>query len=88
VTLALLFAYGMWIGVVYRRWSMPGTMTFTAAQATAGVGLGLLVTWGHAWAGVGRFFTTLSAAGLTGVLAALAGVLLAGGYLTVRRAAI
>jgi hypothetical protein len=47
-----------------------------------------LVTWGHAWAGTGRFFSALSAAGLTGVFAALAVALLAGGYLTVRRAAI
>jgi hypothetical protein len=31
------------------------------------------------------FFTTLGAAGLTGVLAALAVVLLAGGYTTMRR---
>jgi hypothetical protein len=34
---------------------------------------------------IGRFFTTLGAAGLTGVLAALAVALLAGGYTTMRR---
>jgi hypothetical protein len=34
---------------------------------------------------VGRFFTTLSAAGLTGVLAALAVGLAAGGFATIRR---
>jgi hypothetical protein len=33
----------------------------------------------------GLIFTTLSVAGLTGLLAALAVVLLAGGYTTVRR---
>ena len=43
------------------------------------------VTRAHAWAGVGHFFTTLSAAGLTGLLAALAAALLAGGYATMRR---
>ena len=35
--------------------------------------------------GVGRFFTTLTIGGLTGLLAALAVVLLAGGYATMRR---
>jgi hypothetical protein len=88
VTLALLFSYGMWIGVVHRRWSLAGTLVFCAAQVTVAVVTVWLVTWGHAWAGTGRFFTALSAAGLTGVFAALAAALLAGGYLTVRRAAI
>ncbi|HEY3878034.1 MAG TPA: hypothetical protein VGM12_05495 [Trebonia sp.] len=88
VALALLFTYGMWIGVVHRRWNVAGTMTFGAAQVTVAVAAIWLVTWGHAWSGTGRFFTALSAAGLTGVLAALACVLLAGGYLTVRRAAV
>jgi hypothetical protein len=88
IPLALLFIYGMWTGVVYRRWNLPGTMTFVAGQITVLVVAALLVTWGHAWAGTGRFFSALPAAGLTGVFAALAVALLAGGYLTVRRAAI
>ncbi len=40
---------------------------------------------GRRLAGIGHFFTTLTAAGLTGVLAALAALLLAGGYTTMRR---
>jgi hypothetical protein len=36
-------------------------------------------------AGYRRFFTTVSAAGLTGLLAILAVALLAGGYATIRR---
>jgi hypothetical protein len=39
----------------------------------------------QAWPAIGHFFTTLSSAGLTGVFAALAVVLLAGGYATMRR---
>jgi hypothetical protein len=35
---------------------------------------------------VGRFFTNLTTAGLTGLLAALSVILLAGGYITIRRA--
>ncbi|MGH3236449.1 MAG: hypothetical protein ACRDOH_24970, partial [Streptosporangiaceae bacterium] len=72
VALALLFVYGMWFGIVYRRWNLIGTLTFTAAQVTVLLAAALLITWSHSWAGTGHFFTALSAAGLTGVLAALA----------------
>jgi undecaprenyl pyrophosphate phosphatase UppP len=85
VALTLLFIYGMWFGIVHRRWSLPGTVTFIAAQVSVLLAVGLLITWGHAWPGTGRFFSTLSAAGLTGLLAVLAATLLAGGYATVRR---
>lgn len=88
VTLALLFAWGMWAGIVFRRWSLPGTLGFAAAQISILVLAAALITWTHAWAGTARFFTTLSAAGLTGLLAVLAVALLAGGYGTIRRAAI
>jgi hypothetical protein len=47
-----------------------------------------VITWTHTWAAVGRAFTALSAVGLTGLLAALAVVLLTGGYVTVRRATV
>jgi hypothetical protein len=85
VGLALLFAYGMWFGIVYRRWSIPGNVTFIAAQVTVLLAAALLISWLHGWTGVGRFFTALSAAGLTGLLAALTAALLVGGYATVRR---
>jgi hypothetical protein len=44
----------------------------------------VITSHAHAWPAIGRFFTTLSAAGLTGLLAALAVMLLAGGYATMR----
>ena len=88
VTLALLFAYGMWYGIVYRRWSLPGMLAFIAIQVAILLAAALLITWSHAWPGTGRFFTTLSAAGLTGLLAAATAALLAGGYATVRRATV
>jgi len=81
----MVFIYGMWFGLVRRRWSLPGTVTFIAAQVTALLAVALLITWAHAWPGTGRFFSTLSAVGLTGLLAVLAATLLAGGYATVRR---
>lgn len=85
VLLALAFVYGMWFGLVYRRWNLIGLLAFAAAQIVVLVGGAALVTGAHAWPSVGHFFTTLSVAGLTGLLAALAAVLLAGGYTTIRR---
>ncbi|MGN6172175.1 MAG: hypothetical protein ACTHPS_04400, partial [Streptosporangiaceae bacterium] len=32
VLLVLFFLYGMWYGLVFRRWSMPGLVAFIAAQ--------------------------------------------------------
>lgn len=84
VALALMFAWGMWVGIVYRRWSLVGALIFAAGQITVLLAAGALITWSHTWAGFGHFFTTLSAAGLTGVLAALVVVLLGGGYATLR----
>lgn len=88
VGLALVFVYGMWFGIVQRRWSLVGTVVFIAAQVTVALAASLVVTWSHGWASVGHFFTSLTAVGLTGLLAALAVVLLAGGHATIRRATV
>jgi hypothetical protein len=88
VGLATLFAYGMWHGIVYRRWNVIGLISFIAAQITLVLAVVLAVTWAHAWTGFGHFFTTLTAAGLTGLLAALTLALLAGGLATIRRATV
>lgn len=88
VALALVFIYGMWYGIVFRRWNLLGIVAFIAAQVTVLVAAGLVITWTHAWSGTGRFFTALSAVGLTGILAALVALLLTGGYATLRRATV
>jgi hypothetical protein len=85
VTLTLLYVYGMWYGLVYRRWNLAGLAAFIAAQVVVLVIGALAATGTHAWHQIGHFFTDLSAAGLTGLLAALAIVLLAGGFGTMRR---
>jgi hypothetical protein len=85
VLFALMFIYGMWSGLIYRRWQLPGTIVFICAQALVGLALIVTTTWAHAWHQVGHFFTTVSPAGLTGLLAALAMVLGAGGFATMRR---
>jgi hypothetical protein len=83
--LTLMFVYGMWFGLAYRRWNLTGLLALGAAQIIVLVGGAAVATATHAWPVVGHFFTTLSVTGLTGLLAALAAVLLAGGYTTVRR---
>jgi hypothetical protein len=85
VLLALMFVYGMWFGLVYRRWNLLGLLAVIAALVIVLVAGVVITSHAHAWPAVGHFFTTLSAAGLTGLLAALAVALLAGGYATMRR---
>jgi hypothetical protein len=88
VGLTLVFVYGSWFGLVYRRWNIPGLLAFIAGQITVLLAGALIATWAGAWTSVGHFFTTLSAAGLTGVLAAVAAALFAGGLATIRRVAV
>jgi polyferredoxin len=78
----------MWFGIVYRRWNLVGIVAFVAAQVTVLLAAALVVIWADAWPSVDHFFTGLTSAGLTGLLAVLAVVLLAGGHATVRRAAV
>jgi len=85
VGLALILAWGMWFGIVYRRWNLAGLLSFIAVQVLAVVAVLLIIGGAHAWHGVSRFFTTLTIGGLTGLLALLTVALLAGGYATVRR---
>ena len=84
VVLSLLFVYGMWFGLVYRRWNMLGLFAFVTAQVVVVVTGVVITSKAHAWPSIGHFFTSLTAAGLTGLLAALALALLAGGYTTAR----
>ncbi len=60
-------------------------LAFACAQVAAVLVGVFLVSHSQAWTSVGHFFTGISAAGLTGLLAALTVVLLAGGFATVRR---
>jgi hypothetical protein len=85
VALTLLFVFGMWFGLVYRRWSLVGLVAFSAGLVTVLLVGALATTWADAWHSVGHFFSSLSASGLTGILAALTLVLLAGGFTTIRR---
>jgi hypothetical protein len=85
VAITLLYVYGMWFGLVYRRWSLIGLVAFLAAQVSVLVAAAVLATVSHGWHDIGRFFTRLGPGGLTGLSAALAVLLLAGGFTTMRR---
>ncbi len=85
VGLALMLTWGMWFGIVYRRWNLAGLLSFIAVQALALLLVLLIISGARDWHSVGHFFTTLTIGGLTGLLAALTVALLAGGYATVRR---
>lgn len=85
VLLVLLSIYGMWFGLVYRRWNVIGTVTFIVGQVFVLLAAAVLITWLQVWPALGSFFTALSALGLTAVLAAIAAALAIGGFITMRR---
>ena len=84
VGLSALFVYGMWYGIVNRRWGMLGLLAFVAVQVPAGIA----VAFARTWSGVGGPHPSLTAVDLTGVIAALTVVILAGGHATIRRATV
>ena len=85
VGLTLMGTWGIWFGLVYRRWSVIGLVGFSAAQALIIALIIVIAARVNAWSSIAHFFTTLTITGLTGMLAALTVVLLAGGYTTIRR---
>ncbi len=88
VLLVVFVLYGMWYGLVFRRWSVPGLVTFIAAQILVALLAVVAVSATHSWSGVGQFFTTVTALALTGVLAVVAVAMGFGGLTTVRRVTI
>jgi hypothetical protein len=89
VLLVLFFLYGMWYGLVYRRWSLPGLATFIAAQILVGVLVVVVVAVTHNWLAFGHFFSsTLTLPTLLAVLAAVGVLLGLGGFTTIRRVTI
>jgi hypothetical protein len=88
VLLVVFVLYGMWYGLVFRRWSVTGLVAFVAAQILVALLVVVAVSATSSWSGVGHFFTTVTALALTGVLAVAAVAMGFGGLTTVRRAAI
>jgi hypothetical protein len=88
VALMFSFVYGLWWGLVYVRWQRTGVRVFALAQIAALLAAGLTADRFAAWPNIGKFFTDLTAPGLTGIFAAAAAALLLGGYATIRRVAV
>jgi hypothetical protein len=85
VLLVAFFLYGMWYGLVFRRWNVAGLVAFIAAQILVALLVVVVVSMTHNWTAFGHFFTTLTAIALTGVLAAVAAAMGLGGLSTIRR---
>ncbi|MBO0822397.1 MAG: ABC transporter permease [Actinobacteria bacterium] len=86
--LVLFFLYGMWYGLVYRRWNLPGLLAFVAAQVLAALVVVVVVSMTHNWHAFGHFLAALTAWALIGVLAAVAVAMGVGGFTTMRRVTI
>ena len=84
VLLVLFFLYGMWYGLVYRRWNLTGVLAFIAAQVLVALGIVVAVSMTHSWHGFWHFFATVTAPTLAGVLAAIALTMGLGGFSTLR----
>jgi hypothetical protein len=85
VLLVLFFLYGMWYGLVFRRWGLVGLVAFIAAQILVALLVVVAVSLTHDWSAFGHFFTTVTALALTGVLAVVAAAMGLGGLTTIRR---
>lgn len=87
VGLTLLFVYGLWYGIIYRRWGRVGLVAFIVGQVA------LIRVWivvadrGHNWGGAGFSFTP-SAVELTAMFGVLALVLLIGGFALIRQVSV
>jgi hypothetical protein len=90
VALFALFVYGMWYGILYSRWGLLGTLAFIGVQALVVAAWVVVVSFEH-WhvrSAASGPYAGLTALDLTGVIAALAVLLLAGGHATIRRATV
>jgi hypothetical protein len=88
VLLVLFFLYGMWYGLVYRRWSLPGLVAFIAAQILVVLAVVVAISLTDSWHAFGDFFSTATASALTGVLAAITVAMGVGGFTTLRKVTI
>ncbi|TLW93316.1 hypothetical protein FFT09_07855 [Saccharomonospora piscinae] len=85
--LMLLSFFGVWLGIVFKRWGQYGVWALGIGLSAILVGLLFLIHSQNWWGAVGRFFTEHSALALLAGYPALLALLFAGaGYLTTRRA--
>ncbi|MGC1185162.1 MAG: ABC transporter permease [Candidatus Dormiibacterota bacterium] len=88
VALAAVYVYGTCYGLIRRRWRRYGLLYFILIQIAlirGGIALG---SGSHAWTAFGHFFGTLTAVEMTGMLAAMLGILLLTGFSLIRRVSV
>ncbi|HEY5881674.1 MAG TPA: hypothetical protein VIU11_22380 [Nakamurella sp.] len=85
VLMSLVFLFGLWAGLIYRRFALVGSVVFFAAITVVLVGAAILITWWQAWPRVWRFLVDLNILGASLLVALVAVVVSIGGYLTIRR---
>lgn len=85
VLLSLVFLFGLWLGLIYRRFSLIGTIVFYCIVSLIVVVAVLIITWRQAWPQVWSFLVNLDILAASGILALVAAVVGLGGFLTIRR---
>ncbi|MEP6561381.1 MAG: ABC transporter permease [Nakamurella sp.] len=83
--LAVVFLVGLWLGLIYRRFGLTGSVLAYAALSLIVVAAAMLITWRQAWPALGNFLVNLNVLAASGLVLLLGVVVAAGGYLTIRR---
>lgn len=83
--LSLVFLFGLWSGLVYRRFALLGTIAFFVVISIVLVAAVILITWRQAWPEVGRFLVDLDIVNASLLVGLMAVAVSIGGYLTIRR---
>jgi len=85
VLLSLVFLFGLWSGLIFRRFALVGSVLFFAVITTVLVGVAILITWWQAWSRVWQFLVDLNIMSAILLVALVAVMVTLGGYLTIRR---
>jgi hypothetical protein len=82
----LLFMVGFWTATIYKRWGTFGTMMAGTACALVLAIIAGVITLSHSWTGFGHWAVAQTPVTVAGGVAVVIAVLLAGSYITLRRA--
>jgi hypothetical protein len=83
--LSLVFLVGLWLGLIYRRFGLTGSVVAYGIVTLIVVAAVMLITWQGAWPAFGRFVVDLDILTASGLVLLVGVVVAAGGYLTIRR---
>jgi len=83
--LALVFLVGLWLGLIYRRFGLTGSVVAYAILTLLVVAVIMIITWQQAWSAFGNFLVNLDILAASGIVLLVGVVVAVGGYLTIRR---